>query len=93
MFVIHQIENCRGQIANLTASLNSKKEYQKRLAAKLAAYKEIVAIVDKVGGGDEQLAEIFKQQEQETVKLEDELKNNPSSKMQISMYAFDEDDF
>ena len=93
MFVIHQIENCRGQIANLTASLNSKKEYQKRIAAKLAAYKEIVAIVDKVGGGDEQLTEIFKQQERETVKLEDELKNNPSSKMQTSMYAFDEDDF
>ena len=93
MFVVHQIDNCRGQIANLTATLNTKKDYHKRLAAKLAAYKEIVAIVDKVGGGDNQLKEILKQQERETAKLEDELKNNPSSKMQASMYAFDEDEY
>jgi len=39
----------------------TKKDYHKRLAAKLAAYKDIVAVVDKVGGGEDQLSKLLQE--------------------------------
>ena len=38
-YVAHQVDRCRAKLAELTASLQMKREYQKRLQAKLEAYK------------------------------------------------------
>jgi len=47
-------------VADLTSALVTKKEYQKRLNAKLLAYKEISFLLRKTGGGENKIQELLR---------------------------------
>lgn len=59
-YVVHSIDRCRNQVADLTSALVTKKEYQKRLNAKLLAYKEISFLLRKTGGGENKIQELLR---------------------------------
>lgn len=54
-YVAHQIDRCRNKLLEMTLTLETKKEYQKRLRAKLQAYKEIAFMVSQSGGSEQQI--------------------------------------
>lgn len=91
-YVVHQIDHCRGQIAYLTEALATKKDYSKRLAAKLKAYQEIAELLTRVGGSEEKIEQLLKAQEKETESIEESLRNDQSARVQANMFAFDDFD-
>jgi len=58
-YVIHSIDRCRNQVADLNQTLAMKKEYQKRLISKLNAYKEIAALIRQHGSSQEKISELL----------------------------------
>jgi ABC-type transporter Mla subunit MlaD len=62
-FVAHQIDQYRANIAELSSTLETKREYQKRIRAKLMAYKEIAELVKQAGGGEQQIKDLLAKQE------------------------------
>eukprot|EP00354_Favella_ehrenbergii_P005362 CAMPEP_0170456022 /NCGR_PEP_ID=MMETSP0123-20130129/3794_1 /TAXON_ID=182087 /ORGANISM="Favella ehrenbergii, Strain Fehren 1" /LENGTH=108 /DNA_ID=CAMNT_0010719359 /DNA_START=801 /DNA_END=1128 /DNA_ORIENTATION=- len=44
-YIVHQKDHCRNRIAELSIQLQHKKEHQKKVKAKLLAYKEVLALV------------------------------------------------
>ena len=65
----------------MNAAIATKKEYQKRLTSKLTAYKEITALIKKVGSSEDKILQLLGKQEAETTRIENELKNNRKSEI------------
>ena len=65
----------------MNAAIATKKEYQKRLASKLTAYKEITALIKQVGSSEDKILQLLGKQEAETTCIENEMKNNRKSEI------------
>ena len=65
----------------MNAAIATKKEYQKRLASKLTAYKEITALIKQVGSSEDKILQLLGKQEAETTRIENEMKNNRKSEI------------
>ena len=51
-YIIHQKDHCRNRITELSIQLQEKKEYHKKLKAKLQAYKEVLTLVQHTGSAE-----------------------------------------